>query len=230
VRHVKKVGASHYRIDEDLLRRYAGTLAAMEKELGPRGTFSVADIAALPGVITEADELTGDLEAFWERLRPALDAAIDGLMVMRQHEGAAIARELESFADRILGLAEKVEGRLEGALDDYRRKLRARIEKLLQGTGIETPEADLARELAMFADRSDISEEIQRLRNHCAQVKQTLKNPREPVGRKLEFLAQELLREANTMASKSHDTSLVAHVVEMKLEVEKVREQVANLE
>src|SRR5262249_33838498 len=120
--------------------------------------------------------------------------------------------------------------RIDPALDEYRKKLRARIEKLLQGTGIEAPEPDLARELAMFADRSDISEELQRLRSHCAQVKETLRVPAEPVARPLDLLAQEPLRESNTMASKRHDPSLVSHVLEMKLEVEKVREQVANLE
>lgn len=235
IRHVRRGGVARYRIDEELLARYAATLLERSGALqapAPFGLsmFNLAEVAALPGVIVERDEAQGDLEAFWARVRPPLDAALDALVAMRREEGRSIARDLESLAGRILALAEKVEARLEPALDDYRRKLRARIEKLLRGTGIETPETELARELALFADRSDISEELQRLRSHCAQLRDTLRASSEPVGRKLEFLAQELLREANTMASKSHDTSLVNHVLEMKLEVEKVREQVANLE
>jgi uncharacterized protein (TIGR00255 family) len=230
IRHVRKSGAGRYRIDEDVLRRYAETLERVRLELRHPQPFTMAEVAALPGVVHDAEEAQNDLESFWDALRPALDAALDGLIAMRHEEGAGIARDLVQVCEKLLGLAVKVEGRIDPALDEYRKKLRARIEKLLQGSGIEAPEPDLARELAMFADRSDISEELQRLRSHCSQVKETLRAPAEPVGRKLEFLAQELLREANTMASKSHDTSLVSHVLEMKLEVEKVREQVANLE
>lgn len=230
IRHVRRGGAGRYKIDEDALRRYADTLERVRLELIYPQPFTMAEVAMLPGVVHDTEEAQNDLDSFWDALRPALDSAIDGLVAMRHEEGKGIARELEQMCERIVALAVKVEGRIEPALDDYRKKLRARIEKLLHGSGVDAPEPDLARELAMFADRSDISEELQRLRSHCAQVKETLRAPTEPVGRKLEFLAQELLREANTMASKSHDTSLVGHVLEMKLEVEKVREQVANLE
>jgi uncharacterized protein (TIGR00255 family) len=229
VRHTRKSGSAAYRIDEALLRSYAGSLRRVEREVSCAPS-SLAQVALLPGVVSQGDDVTRDLSACFLALKPALDAALDALAAMRRAEGASLAREIESLVARILALADRVEARTEGALDDYRRKLKARIEKLLHGTGIAIAEADLARELAVFADRSDVTEELQRLRSHGAQIRETLRAPAEPVGRKLDFLAQELMREANTMAAKSHDTSLAAHVLEMKLEVEKVREQVANLE
>jgi uncharacterized protein (TIGR00255 family) len=231
IKHRRRGGASHYKLDEDLLRKYMKTLSGLSKEHGGHGVIDVTKAALLPGVVSVEDTLEDDLEAFWERLRPPLDQALDQLLAMRLEEGRGIAKELSGIADRMAALAQSVEARVDGAVDDYRKKLRLRIEKLLQGTNIPTPEADLARELALFADRSDIAEELQRLRSHIAQLRSTLaEKSGEPVGRKLEFLAQELLREANTMASKSHDTSLVSSVLEIKLEVEKVREQVLNVE
>ncbi|MBI3726143.1 YicC family protein [bacterium] len=232
VRHRRRGGSAAFRLDEALLRTYTKKLMALGKEFGEGAAdFDVAQVALLPGVVTAEDALEGDLESFWERLRAPLDEAIERLGAMRREEGQGIARTLAAICDRISALTDAVEGRVEGAVLDYRNKLRSRIEKLLSGTGIPTPEADLARELALFADRSDISEELQRLRSHVAQLRSTLgSQDGEPVGRKLEFLAQELLREANTMAAKSHDTSLVASVLEIKLEVEKIREQVANVE
>ncbi len=234
VKHRRRGGSTAYKLDQTLLKAYVEQLRDVEKALLPTGArpapFTLAEAAALPGVVSLDDALEGDLEAFWERLKAPLDEAIRDLVAMRREEGKGIAHDLESLAARILQLAQAVEGRVEGAVEDYRAKLRARIDKLLKGTGIPIPEADLARELAMFADRSDISEELQRLRSHVTQLRATLAGNGEPVGRKLEFLAQELLREANTMASKSHDTSLVSSVLEIKLEVEKVREQVQNVE
>lgn len=232
VKHRRRGGETSHRLDEKLLAKWFQALQVMEKDLtgAPHAAFNVAQVAALPGVITTEESVEDDLEAFWERLKAPLDQAVDQLIAMRREEGKGIAKDLDGVATRILDLAKSVEGRVEGAVEDYRNKLRTRIEKLLKGTNIPLPEPDLARELAMFADRSDISEELQRLRSHVDQLRATLKSDGEPVGRKLEFLAQELLREANTMASKSHDTSLVASVLEIKLEIEKVREQVANVE
>lgn len=231
VKHRRRGGGMVHRLDEQLLKTYSERLRGVAKEIGSGGDFNLAQVALLPGVVSVEDALSDDTEAFWERLRAPLDEALDHLVAMRREEGKAIARELEMIANKILASLAQVEGRIDGALDDYRKKLRARIDKLLQGTGIATPEADLARELALHADRSDVSEELQRLRSHVSQLQAALRaKGGEPVGRKLEFLAQELLREANTMASKSHDTQLVEHVLEIKLEVEKIREQVANVE
>jgi uncharacterized protein (TIGR00255 family) len=231
VKHRRHGDASPYRLDEELLKKIAEQLSKLQSQLawaGPK--FNLAEVAALPGVMSSDEGFEGDLDAFWERLRAPLDEALDQLLAMRRKEGEGIGRDLDAVAGRILDLAKAVEGRVETAVEDYRTKLRTRIDKLLKGTGVPLPEADLARELALFADRSDISEELQRLRSHVDQLKAAVKGDGEPVGRKLEFLAQELLREANTMASKSHDTSLVTSVLEIKLEVERVREQVANVE
>ncbi len=231
VKHRRRGGSASHRLDEKLLCKWFEALTELEKELtgGAERAFNIAEVAALPGVVTQEESLEDDLDAFWERLKAPLDQAVDQLIAMRKQEGLGIGKELEGIATKILELAKSVEARVEGAVEDYRTKLRARIEKLLKGTNIPLPEQDLARELAMFADRSDISEELQRLRSHVDQLRAALKGEGE-VGRKLEFLAQELLREANTMASKSHDTSLVSSVLEIKLEVEKVREQVLNVE
>ncbi len=232
VKHRRRGGAAAHRLDESLLCTLFNRLQELEKELigSSQPTFTIAHVAALPGVVTQEDTLEDNLDAFWERLRAPLDEAIDQLVAMRREEGKGITRSLVTMADRIVSLAKTVETRVEAAVEEYRAKLRARIDKLLKGSNVPLPEADLARELALFADRSDITEELQRLRSHVDQLRATIESEGEPVGRKLEFLAQELLREANTMASKSHDTSLVTSVLEIKLEVEKVREQVANVE
>ncbi|HZU95731.1 MAG TPA: YicC/YloC family endoribonuclease [Planctomycetota bacterium] len=230
VKHRRVGGGSSYRLDEALLETYARKLRKVEKKLKGVSRFSLAEVAQLEGVVVSADALEGDLDAFWERLRVPLDEAIDQLIAMRKEEGKGITRDLLAIADRIAKLASSVEARVDAAVDDYRKKLKERIDKLLRGSGVPLPEADLARELALFADRSDISEELQRLRSHVAQLRSALATENGTVGRKLEFLAQELLREANTMASKSHDTQLVTSVLDLKLEVERVREQVANVE
>lgn len=232
VKHRRRGGGAAHRLDEKLLCAFFERLLELDKELrgASEPNFTLAHVAALPGVVTTDESLEDDLDAFWERLRAPLDQAIDQLIAMRREEGKGIAKDLAALAERILALAQAVESRVDAAVEDYRAKLRARLDKLMRGSGVPMPEADLARELALFADRSDISEELQRLRSHVDQLRAALAGDGEPVGRKLEFLAQELLREANTMASKSHDTSLVSSVLEIKLEVEKVREQVANVE
>jgi uncharacterized protein (TIGR00255 family) len=188
-------------------------------------------VALLPGVVRP--DAAPPPEAVWPPLKDAVCRAVDALAVMRRQEGAGIGAELERAADEIATLTGKIEVLAPAAVREQVERLRARVEQLLVGSpgaAVALAPHELARELALLADRSDIREEVQRLRSHVQQLKATVRAPGGPAGRKLEFLAQELLREANTMASKTHDGELVQHVLAVKLLVEQIREQVANVE
>jgi uncharacterized protein (TIGR00255 family) len=149
---------------------------------------------------------------------------------MRKLEGQGIADDLRQTGKKILELAAEVEALVPDVVREQGLRLRARIEQLVKDVQLALDPNELARETALLADRGDISEEVQRLRSHVEQLLGALDQADGPLGRKLEFLAQELLREANTMASKSHDTAMVQRILAIKLAVERIREQVANVE
>jgi uncharacterized protein (TIGR00255 family) len=214
-------------IDAALLRRFFVTLQAAARDLGaepPR----ISEVALLPGVVRE-DLARDAAQEAWPALEQATCAALDQLEAMRKQEGLGIAQDLRQTCEAILELAKQVEARAPEVVRDQGARLRGRIEQLLSEAQRTLDPGVLARETALLADRSDVSEEVQRLRSHVEQLLSTLGEDG-PVGRKLEFLAQELLREANTMASKAHDTSLVQLILQIKLHVERIREQVANVE
>lgn len=153
--------------------------------------------------------------------------ALDGLEEMRIAEGAAVKTDLKALIENIIALLEKVVARAPCVVNEYREKLKARITEIL--AGVEVDEARLMNEVAFFADKADINEEISRLTSHINQFLHCL-DSQEPQGRKLDFLSQELNREINTMGSKSNDTLLTSYVVAMKNELEKIKEQIRNVE
>jgi len=157
----------------------------------------------------------------------AIDQALEGLLEMRRSEGAALAEDIVGRLDALDAMVDAVEQRAPAVVTEWRQKLADRVARLQNG--VEVDPQRLAQELAFFADRCDISEEITRFRSHVKQFREMMISS-EPVGRNLDFLSQELNREANTMGSKSNDAELTRTVVTIKAELEKVREQVQNVE
>jgi uncharacterized protein (TIGR00255 family) len=158
----------------------------------------------------------------------ALDAALDGLDRMRRAEGAALVRDMRACCGEIGQSAAAIRARVPGVLAEHQARLRERVSKLLESTGARLSDADVAREVALIADRSDIAEELVRLESHVAQFDRLLDD--DSPGRQLDFLSQELAREANTVASKSLDVAIAHMVVELKSRIERLREQSQNIE
>ncbi|RMG15962.1 MAG: YicC family protein [Planctomycetota bacterium] len=229
VRPLGEVPGAGVRLDADLLRRLHGELSAVAAELGvePPG---LGEVARLEGVV-RTEEVVPELDALWPLLESALGAALDELDAMRRREGEGIAADLLEVASLMEREVDAVEERLPAARAEQAARLRERVAGLLEQAPDSLRDApELAREVALLADRADVSEEVQRLRSHLDQLREVLEADAGPAGRKIEFLAQELLREANTLGSKSQDLVLRERSLALKLLVERVREQAANLE
>src|SRR5512138_65963 len=184
-----------------------------------------AEIAA-EGVV-RLEERAVDVEAAREALRGALAVALDALVAMRAREGEALERDLSARLAHVEALVGRVAELVPAALVAHEARLTERVQELARGVAVDP--ARLAQEVAILADRTDVTEEITRLRSHVGQVRALLASG-EPAGRKLDFLVQEMHREVNTIGSKSHSAEIAAAVVEMKAEVERMREQVQNVE
>ena len=222
--------APRVEVDREAARAYLRVARALEAEEGVSATLGSAELLSLPGVARL-------LEPEWqgEELRlavlPALDAALDGLAAMRAAEGEALARELESRLARIGELADALAARADEVAQAVRERLRRRARQLQAEIGVQD-EARLFQEIALAADRLDVTEEIVRLRSHAEQFRKTLAaaGPGQPAGRRLDFLLQEMAREANTLGAKGADADTAHLVVELKTELERMREQVQNIE
>ena len=205
-------------------------LAALPTELRDRATVDLGALLAVPGVLR-----TDGVEKIVEMARPVLlrlvDEACDRVLAMRTREGESISRELVRFGEAIRSALAAVGERAPLATSNYQERLRARMNSLLSEIGATAAEQDLLREVAVFAERSDVAEEVARLTGHLHQYEQVI-SPRhpEPAGRTLDFLSQEMLREANTIASKSQDVEIARRVVEMKTAIDRIKEQAANAE
>jgi uncharacterized protein (TIGR00255 family) len=214
------------RVDVALAESYARAFAEVQARLGLPGAVTLADIISAEGVV-RLDERAIDLEVVGEALRRGLSAALTQLVTMRAREGEALARDLVARLDELERLIGRVSELAPQAVDQYRARLSERIAELTRGLPVDP--ARLAQEVAVFADRTDVAEEITRLRSHVAQVRALL-GISEPAGRKLDFLVQEMHREANTIGSKSQHADIAGLVVSLKAEVERMREQVQNVE
>jgi uncharacterized protein (TIGR00255 family) len=217
-------------VDRAAAREYLRAAREIASEEGVTGELSVADLLSLPGVsrFTEPQLSPEDLA---QAVHEALGRALDALAAMRTSEGAALARDLQERLDRIAQTAEEVEGRSGEVQEAARERLRRRARQLESETGL-LDEARLHQEVTLAADRMDVTEEIVRLRSHVDQFRKTLEEsgPGRPVGRRLEFLLQELSREANTIGSKGADAPIAHLIVDLKTEIERIREQVQNVE
>jgi len=190
-------------------------------------TIDLAVMLGMPGVCNppETDDLR---ERTYDGLMRLIGEAVDGLAEMRMQEGQAIQEDLLQQCDRIDANLGVVAERSPQVVQDYHTRLAERVDELTGAARIDIDQDYLAREVAIFADRSDINEEISRLKGHLEQFRETCGGD-EPSGRKLDFIAQEMLREANTVASKANDADVGRAVVEMKTAIDRIKEQVQNV-
>lgn len=212
-------------VDPAMLSAHKKALEEIARLSGARLDVTALELSQLADVVSvqEAEE---DREAVTALLRAAMEPALRELLAMREREGAAMAADLARRGQTIAQALEAIERRAPETVAEYHAKLRERVSALLEAP---VDEERLAAEVALMADRSDISEEIARLKSHIAQLGELLAAA-EPVGRKLDFLVQEFNREANTISSKSQDIPITRAALEMKSEIEKLREQLQNVE
>ena len=222
-----RTDARTVRVDEALFKAYVDALRQLRGAVGPdlRDDSTLMGIAHMPDVmtVTEAEE---DQDAVRALLEAALGQALDALCAMRAREGEAIRDDLKSRVDAIERMTEAVEARYPETVAAYTQRLRAAMEELA-GSGVD--ETRLMMEVAVMADRSAIAEETVRLHSHILQLRNVFESP-EPIGRRVDFIVQELNREVNTISSKSQDIPITQLTVDMKAEIEKLREQVQNIE
>lgn len=218
--------AKTVRVDEALLKAYLASARESAKALDLADDLTLSRALTLPDVtvILPADE---DQQALAELSKTVMTDAIDGLKAMRLKEGERLKLDLSARMDTMVGYAAAIEKRSPAVAEEYRQKLTARIEELLGET--EVDRARLATEVAIFVDRAAIDEEIVRLNTHLVHFRELLEAD-EPVGRKMDFLVQEMNRECNTIGSKANDAELTSLVLLCKAEIEKLREQIQNIE
>ena len=220
-------GAGKMLLDVELAREYVKDLRKLAKELKLPDGLTLDLIARAPDVMRPAGEIA-DAEALWPAVSKALKTALDALIKMREREGQHLAKDLKQ---RIASLRQSV-AKVEQCAPQVAQRYREQLIERIKAAGIPVPGVDderLIKEVFYFADRSDITEEITRLKSHFQQFDDCVAQ-KEPVGRTLDFLAQEINREVNTIGSKANDTGLSREVVAMKAEVEKFREQIQNVE
>lgn len=216
-----------YELNRPLIRGYLEALRTMREEFGLAGEADLATIARLPNVMLAQNNGNTLSEAVVQGIESAMTHALATLVAMRAVEGHELQKEMLARIERIEKQVFVIESGSGGVVDAYREKLRKRVTELLEKTTID--ETRLAQEVAYLAERSDITEEIARLKSHLVQLRELLVADNE-IGKKLDFLLQETNREANTILSKSSELSICDAAIEIKTEVEKLREQAQNVE
>jgi len=213
-------------VNLELVRGYKLAMAQIAKELGVEAAIDLAFVASRPEVLVQ-EQQNEDIEAVWPLLEQALDQALVDCEAMRRQEGAALVRDLSARLQVFTQTIEKIEAGIPELLKQREQVLGERLQKLLGN--VQLDEQRLCQEVAILADKTDVTEEIVRLQSHIGQFHSFL-TEKEAVGRKLDFLLQEFLREVNTIASKINDAAIAYLTVELKSELEKMREQIQNIE
>lgn len=222
-------GSAGYAVDATAAEAYLKQIAEVQERLGLGGQVDVNILLGLPGVVQKARESAEIPKGLWELVESALEEASQALVQMREEEGRFLWKEMVERTRIVEGLVEKVEARAPRMLEEYRDRLTKRLDQLLSKVGDAVKPEEIHREIALFTDKADITEELQRMRSHLAQLREA-PDGGEPVGRKIEFILQEMFREANTMGSKANDPESIHFVVGIKSELEKLREQAYNVE
>lgn len=230
VRIRKERSAADYTIAQDVLLSYYHHLEAIARSLPEQPVPPLSQLVMLPGVLeTAAERSDEEMETVWNVTEKTLRKALDNMQAMRQTEGASMAKDIAANLESLRVLVGNVEQLAPKVAPLYRQRLKERIGKIMEEQNQTLNETDLIREVALFADRADISEETVRFRSHLEQFEAALAS-KESCGRKLDFLTQELFRETNTMGSKANDADITKNVVEMKTFIERIREMVQNVE
>ncbi|MFL0247007.1 YicC/YloC family endoribonuclease [Candidatus Clostridium stratigraminis] len=212
--------------NQSLADSYVKCLQEIKERYNVRDDISVSLVARFPDVIT-LNQKEDDLEASWNAINSALNDAISNLLIMREKEGEKLRSDLEARCKYMKELVDDISRRAPLIVTSYKEKLEKRLAELLNDVKLD--ESRVAMEVAIFSDKTNVDEEIVRLYSHLNQMMDTL-ILKEPIGRKLDFIIQEMNRETNTIGSKANDLELVNVVLNMKNEIEKIREQVQNIE
>ena len=226
--HIAEIDAqaANVSVNKPLVEGYLQALESLEQAYGLRNDISVMQVARLPEVLNvtkaEADE-----EAVWQAVLPVVQLAVDKFIAMRETEGEKLKEDVLTRGQVILEKVAFVEERSPQTVKEYTERLSERIRQVLEDKTID--EARILTEAAIFADKVAVAEETVRLRSHIAQLGEMLEGS-EAVGRKLDFLVQEMNREANTIGSKCQDVQVTKQVLDIKSEIEKIREQIQNIE
>ncbi len=213
-------------INKKAAKAYYRQLQALKKELKIPGDITMDDILSLPD-IARPDQMELDYDRYWKMLETGVKRALKQLVAMRKREGEAMGRDMGKILRKMSSQVDKVEKGTANSVEHYRKQLTERINEILE-TNLHNS-VRLEEEIALFADRSDITEECSRLRSHIVEFQRTLKLS-EPIGKRLNFILQEMNREANTIGSKCSGFSIATTVITMKEEIEKLREIVQNIE
>jgi uncharacterized protein (TIGR00255 family) len=213
-------------VDLHLAEQYYQALQSLRDKLQLKDEVSLALLAGSKDLITAKEE-TGDIEPYWQEIVPILKRSFQDLDKMKRLEGESIAKDIQQRLKYIAQQLAVIKQQFPSRLEAYQNRLQERLQSLLKG--MEVDPSRFQQEVAFLSERTDITEEIVRTGSHLAQFT-TLLEGEEPVGRKMEFLLQEIHREVNTVSAKANDAEISQRVVEIKSELEKIREQVQNIE
>lgn len=227
IRTERAARAEDYRLNGTAIDSYRKQLEALQPPGAP--PIQLERLLVLPGVVFDGGSGGADTANEWPRLEKTIGAAIDALNAMRAEEGRKMANDLRANLAVITRELAAITERAPQVVEAFRARLTERIKAVLDEYQVKLEAGDLIREVSVYAERTDIAEEIVRLRSHLEQFDSTMKLE-ESSGRKLEFITQEMLRETNTIGSKANDVTITRHVVEIKGAIEKIREMVQNLE
>ena len=229
IKLVEQGGDSGHRtlaLDHALAQQYYQAVQQLQARLQLPGTIDLSTLLSLREIL-RVEEASEDVEAVWELVAQGLDEALDALKRMRQQEGKFLGDDIQARLQTIMHHVEAIRQRVPLVVTEYRQRLEQRVKDLFQQFALE-PER-LSQEAILFAERTDVTEELTRLESHMQAFGKLLTSP-EAIGRKLEFFVQEIHREINTIASKSNDADISQRVVEVKSELERIREQIQNIE
>jgi len=223
-----------FNIDETALRAVVGKLSRIASSADISGAIDIGGLLGLPGILAPVPPDEEEARQIKNAVLGITQKALEKLKQMRAAEGAALAADLDGHCTAIKQYLEQICARNPVVLQEYAKRLKKRVDELLTDVELKLDEESLAREVAVFAERSDISEEIARLDSHLEQFTESCQGPPTPantqVGRRLEFISQEMLREANTIASKASDSEITRRVVDIKCCIDRIKEQVQNVE
>lgn len=214
-------------LDKARARAAFAQLCELRDELRPEEPVPLSLLASIPDLFGGRSQ--ADHDAVRAALEAATDAACEAANAMREREGAALADDLGTHLDAVLAALEGARVRAPEVVDAHRERLRARIARLLADGDVALDSGRLEHEVALFADRADVAEELARLASHCAQMRDLLASEDESAGKRIDFLLQEMSREANTIGSKSADAELSRLVIDMKASISRMREQAQNV-
>jgi uncharacterized protein (TIGR00255 family) len=212
----------------ELLDKLIQALESINNKYELHKTVGIEHLMKFDDILT-IEPVEEDLDLLWIKLETCISNALLNLMEMRQNEGNRISVDIMKRVEFVRTYVEEVNKRVPAVVQEYKEKLNQRINELLKDSGTQIDESRLALEVAIYADKSDITEEIVRMKSHLKELEK-IPSETEPVGKKLDFLMQEMNREVNTMGSKSQDNTITSIVIELKSELSKIREQIQNIE